>query len=96
MTAAHSSINQALPALTALVAMMLAHAPSLMAQAPAADATAAELKWTPHRASRPAAEPVEPQTPPAQLSPLHPAKSPRSTRSRAGSRRRAYRPAVAV
>ncbi len=68
MTAAHSSINQALPALTALVAMMLAHAPSLMAQAPAADATAAELKWTPHRASRPAAEPVEPQTPPAPAS----------------------------
>ena len=65
MNAARSSINPALPALAALVAMMLGHATSLLAQTPGADAPAAELKWTPHRASRPDVGPVEPQAPPA-------------------------------
>ena len=59
MTAARSSINTALKALATLVAMMLAEVPRLVAQQPAAEADATELKWTPHRASKPAVELAE-------------------------------------
>jgi hypothetical protein len=65
MTAARSSINLALPALAALVAMMLAADPRLVAQDPAAQADASELKWTPHRASKPTVETAGPPSEPA-------------------------------
>jgi hypothetical protein len=51
MYAARSSTTHALPALATLVGMSLAGVSGLVAQEPAGD-----LKWTPHRASRPAAE----------------------------------------
>jgi hypothetical protein len=75
MTTARSSINPALKAFTALAAMMLAEGPRLVAQEPAAEADATELKWTPHRASRPAVEVAEPPAEPAFERPQAPAAS---------------------
>ena len=51
MYAARSSTTHALPALATLVGMSLAGVSGLVAQEPAGD-----LKWTPHRASRPAGD----------------------------------------
>ncbi len=53
MYAARSSTTHALPALATLVGMSLAGVSGLVAQEPAGD-----LKWKPHRASRPAGEPA--------------------------------------
>lgn len=69
MTTARSSIHLVLPALAALAAVVLADAPRLAAQEPAAEVNPPELKWTPHRASRPAAEAAETFAEPAPQRP---------------------------
>jgi len=86
MTAARSSINPALTALATLVAMMLAEAPNAVAQDSTAQADASELKWTPHRASKPAVELAEApaesafEPPLASASPVASAPDRKSTR----------------
>jgi hypothetical protein len=72
MYAARSSTTHALPALATLVGMSLAGVSGLVAQEPAGD-----LKWTPHRASRPVAE-----TTAAETEPLAEAETPAGSATR--------------